>query len=93
MTESPERQPRSGDSVFGAAGNRQRAGGPRPHIVTRIDLQSPALRKRWAVEASEMEIELREQRSIRRRRVLWSLLVAFLLLDIAAAWWLGTSRL
>jgi hypothetical protein len=40
-----------------------------------------------------MKVEMRERRLIRRRRVLWILLVAFLLLDIVVALWLATARL
>ena len=88
MTESPHQRPSAGDSA--ASGDQEPASessrrGP--------DLNSPNVRRRWALEEAQLRQDLREARAGRIRRTLWICLVAFFCLDIVIALWLSTARL
>jgi hypothetical protein len=88
VTESPDLQPRAGDSVTpihreSNLNSTRRA----------PDLNSPEVRKRWALEKAQLQLDLQDARAVRVRRMIWSCLVVFFCLDIAVALWLSLTRL
>jgi hypothetical protein len=72
---------------------RHRREEPDPYGPGRLGIDDPRLRARWAEESELIRVTAADERFLRRRKVIWILLVGVLLTAIAVAGWtiLATS--